>query len=708
MIRPVLSPAAVLAVVLVMPMSLIAQETELKVSKIALFSSGVGYFERDAGVDGTATAELKFRTAQINDILKSLVVQDFGGGTISAVGYASHDPVDKALKSFAVDITGKPTMGALLGQLRGEPVEITGSKAVSGVIVGVEKLKIAMEKETVEIDVLNVLTDSGLQQLRFSEIGGVKLKNEKVNGELAKALATLAASHDADKKGVTIQFAGDGKRRVRASYLLEAPIWKTSYRLVLSPDKKPFLQGWATVENATEEDWKDVRLSLVSGRPISFTMDLYTPLYVSRPREELELYASLRPPTLEAGIAVAGRPASPAPAPAAEAPQAGRRLADRVRSARAPRARGYGGGMMGGMGGMGGYGGYGMGGMGGMTAPAEDKEMDLAAQGVQSVAEAQSAGELFEYAISTPVSIARQRSAMLPIVNQEIAAEKVSIYNLATHPKHPLNGLILDNATGLNLMQGPITVFDENVYAGDSKLPDVKPAEKRMIAYALDLGVEVIADQKERPEEVLSARIAKGTLILQQKLVDASEYTIRNKDKKNRDVVIEQDYNSEWKLVEPKEPFERTRDLLRFRTAVPAGQTVVQKVQLEAVVDEEIELTDVDQEFIGIHLQSKVISAAVRQALEKVVKMQSELVVIERDRELREEQFEESVEEQARIRENLRTLLANSDPYQRQLKKFDSVETRIEQLQGQLDAMREQEQKKQEDLEAYLLSLDVK
>jgi len=700
MIRSFLPLAVVLVAALVIPTLLIAQETELKVSKIALFSSGVGYFEREAEIDGSAAAELKFRTAQINDILKSLVIQDFGKGTISAVGYASRDPVDKALKSFAVDITGRPTMAALLDQLRGEPVEITGSRAVNGVIVGVEKLKIAMEQQTVEIDVLNVLTESGLQQLKLSEIGGVKLKNEKINGELRKALETLAASHDADKKAVTIQFAGDGKRRVRASYLLEAPIWKTSYRLVLSPDKKPFLQGWATVENATEEDWKDVRLSLVSGRPISFTMDLYTPLYVARPREELELYASLRPPTLEAGIAVADQPARPAPAPAAEAPLTSARPAARARSARAPQARGYGGGMMGG---------YGMGGMGGMGVPAEvEPEMDLAAQGVESVAEAQSAGELFEYAISAPVSIARQRSAMLPIVNQEIAAEKVSIYNPATHRKHPLNGLIVDNTTGLNLMQGPITVFDENVYAGDAKLPDIKPAEKRMVAYALDLGVEVIEDQKERPDELLSARIAKGTLILQHKLVDVSEYTIRNKDKKNRDVIIEQDYNSEWKLVEPKEPFERTQNLLRFRTLVPAGETVVQKVQLEAVTDEEIYLTTIDEEFTGIYLKSKVISDAVRQALEKVIRIQSELQTLERDLEQREEDLENSVAEQARIRENLKTLQANSDPYQRQLKKFDLVETRIEQLQGQLDELRKQAQKKQEELEAYVLSLDVK
>ncbi len=693
MIRPILSLAVVLVVVTMAPISLAAEEAELKVSRIALFSSGVGYFERDAEVNGTAAAELKFRTAQINDILKSLVVQDFSGGTISAVGYASHDPVDKALKSFAVDITGKPTMAAVLGQLRGEPVEITGSRAISGVILGVEKQKIAVEKEMIEIDVLDVLTENGLQQLKFSEIGGVKLKNEKVNAELSKALETLAASHDADKKGVTIQFTGQGKRRVRASYLLESPIWKTSYRLVLAPDKKPFLQGWATVENATEEDWKDVRLSLVSGRPISFTMDLYTPLYVSRPREELELYASLRPPTLDAGLAKA-----PPPPPAAPMPAAAARPAEVARDAAPARERSLRKGVA----------------MGGLARPglaADDADgdgvTDLGEHGIRSVAEAQSAGELFEYAINTPVSIARQRSAMLPIVNQEVSAQKVSIYNPATHRKHPLNGFILENTTQLNLMQGPITVFDENVYAGDAKLPDLKPAEKRLVAYALDLSVEVIRDEKPRPDELMSLRIAKGTLWHRHKYVDTREYTIHNKDKKDRDVIVEQPYDSQWKLVEPKEPFERTQNILRFKVPVPAGQTVVQKIQLERVSDESIALTDCGPDMIEIFLRSKVVSAKVREAFEKVVAMRADLGSVQRDLEMREQEAKEAVAEQARVRENLKTLQQSSDPYQRQLKKFDALETQIEKLRGQVAELRQAQEKKEKELETYLLSLDV-
>src|SRR5262249_20169053 len=198
----------------------------------------------DGTVDGDSASELRFRTGQINDIIKSLVLQDFDGGTIQAVQYPSRDPIDKTLKSFGVDITGKPTLGQLLDQLRGVEVEIAAPTAAKGLILGVEKQRIEVAKDQViEVEILTLLTDAGMRTFKLNELGGIKLKDPKIENELKQALLTLATSHDADKKIVTLNFAGKGKRRVRVGYTLEAPIWKTSYRLVLADDKKPYLQG---------------------------------------------------------------------------------------------------------------------------------------------------------------------------------------------------------------------------------------------------------------------------------------------------------------------------------------------------------------------------------------------------------------------------------------------------------------------------------
>src|SRR5262249_17910479 len=116
------------------------------------------------------------------------------------------------------------------------------------------------------------------------------------------ALETLALSHDNQKKAVQLHFAGEGKRKVQVGYVIEAPIWKTSYRLLMAEKEKPYLQGWAMVENPTDEDWTSVKMALVSGRPISLKMDLYNPLYINRPTVEPELFASLRPVTYQGGF----------------------------------------------------------------------------------------------------------------------------------------------------------------------------------------------------------------------------------------------------------------------------------------------------------------------------------------------------------------------------------------------------------------------
>lgn len=667
-----------------------AENADLRVSRVAVFSSGVSYFECDAEVADNATAELTFRTDQINDIIKSLMVQDLGGGRVGVVGYSSRDPVEKTLRSFGVDITGKPTLAQLLDQLRGEPVSITGKRTATGTILGVEKVETIVGDSEITQDVLNLLTDGGVVQMKLADVEGLKLTNEKIDGELRKALATLAGSRDAGKKTVALRFDGQGKRKVRVAYLLEAPIWKTSYRLVMSPEGKPFLQGWATVENATEEDWKDVQLSLVSGRPISFTMDLYTPLYIPRPREELELYASLRPPEYEGAIAdrmaVA---AAPAAMPGLNSLRSARGTGAREEDADYEKEENK---VFGGSGGR------------GFAAKAVAAEPGA---GVESVANAEAAGELFQYVINVPVSIGRQHSAMLPIVNQPIEGEKVSIYNPATHPKHPLNGLQLKNTSGLNLMQGPVTVFDGGVYAGDAKLPNLKPDEKRLVGYALDLGVEVTQQQQASSGEIVSLKIAKGVLIHRHKYVDDRVYQMKNKEQKPRTLIIEQAYGDEWKLVQPAQPDERTAQLSRFKVTAKPMETTAHAVKLEQLTDQTVTIAQLSNDQIAFYVRSKAISKAVIDALEKIIAMRVDFDASQRSLQQFEKSVNEAVSEQARVRENLKTLATGSDAHKRQQTKFDDIETQIESLRKAITAGRDDVEKKRVALEQYLLSLNV-
>ncbi len=249
-------------------------------------------------------------------------------------------------------------------------------------------------------------------------------------------------------------------------------------------DEKPFLQGWAIVENTTEQDWNDVNLTLVSGRPISFIMDLYQPLYAQRPVVQPELYASLRPQMYDQDLAAANEEFRKSAESKDAAP------ADRLARSRAGRMAG---------------GAFGAArGLAAPAAPAAGDDLQLGvrvdaeklaelnlAQGGQSLAQGGDVGELFQYTIATPVTLPRQQSAMLPIVNGSVEGTKVSIYNQSVHAKHPLNGLKLKNTTKLHLMQGPVTVFDGGAYAGDAKIEDLQPDTERLISYALDLDTEV-------------------------------------------------------------------------------------------------------------------------------------------------------------------------------------------------------------------------
>src|SRR5262249_13443456 len=267
--------------------------------------------------------DLSFPVSDINDLIKSMVLRDLDGGHVSAVSYDSNAPVERTLRSFAVDLTRNPSLAELLNQARGEKVEVAlaqggAAAALSGTIVGVEGQRQVVGKEPVESRVLNLWCSDGLRSARLSEVQRVRFLSPTMERELKAALETLALSHDTQKKAVSIRFAGEGKRKVRVGYVVENPLWKTSYRLVLPAGKKqeaPYLQGWAVVENPSDEDWKDVRMALVSGRPISFKMDLYTPLYVPRPTVVPELFASLQP-VAYSGAMEQGKPRAPMAGPA--------------------------------------------------------------------------------------------------------------------------------------------------------------------------------------------------------------------------------------------------------------------------------------------------------------------------------------------------------------------------------------------------------
>ncbi|MEK7412514.1 MAG: hypothetical protein AAB263_04245 [Planctomycetota bacterium] len=198
---------------------------DLPVSEVTLFSSGVGTFVHAGTVQGDATAELRFRTGQINDVLKSLVLEDLNGGTVGTVGYPSQDPLEKTLKSFQVDVSGNPPLAGLLNQLRGARVQVQVLDAtIDGIVIGCEqRTKVLPQNGGTEVTwVLNILENGSLRPLALADVRTVKPTDPALQAELGKALAALAQSRDQDKKPVSLSFRGQGQRRVRLQYVAEA------------------------------------------------------------------------------------------------------------------------------------------------------------------------------------------------------------------------------------------------------------------------------------------------------------------------------------------------------------------------------------------------------------------------------------------------------------------------------------------------------
>jgi hypothetical protein len=296
---------------------------------------------------------------------------------------------------------------------------------------------------------------------------------------------------------------------------------------------------------------------------------------------------------------------------------------------------------------------------------------------------------------------------MLPIVNDSVKGEKVSIYNPSVQPKHPLNGLRLKNSTDLNLMQGPITVFDAGVYAGDARIEDLPPGSERLISYALDLDVEVAPTSHNIPERMLSAKLSKGVLYVDYRYTRSQEYVVKNSAKKDRKVLVEYPLDTAWKLTAPKEPSEKTRDLYRFAVDAKPGKPTSLKIEEERVVNQQVAVNNLDNNAIAIYLNAKVISDKVKDALKEVVKRKLAIEEVVKKKQQVEAQLAAIDQEQNRIRQNMQQLDRNGELYKRYVKKFSDQEDQVEKMRGQVSELQGQETQQRKNLDEFLGKLEI-
>jgi hypothetical protein len=625
----------------------LAAAQDLMLKRVMLSSGGLGYFEYEVTVEGDATLKLTVSLQQVDDVLKSLVVYDDKGG-VGGLSLPGREPLAQAFKDLPFDQDSLSSPADLLATLKGAEITVGGSRAITGRIVSVqdETVTLADGKATTKRTRITLLTDRGLQQFILEDAENLQFADAALRDKVAQALLAIQTNRAKDARTLELSTRGQGQRTVRVAYIVEVPVWKASYRLTLPGDfaaPRAALQGWATVENLSGQDWKDIELTLVSGRPVAFHQALYEAYYVQRPEIPVEVAGRLMPGVDRGGVeAERAKAAPPPPAPAgAPRPQQERSLA----ATTAPPSS---------------------------TAVAADQ------------VEATDAATQVVFKYPRAVSVDNGRTLSIPIIDRQVPAARLALYQAETAARNPLAAIRLTNDGDSGLPPGIITLYERDkagyvAYIGDARLSGFPVGESRLLAYALDEKITIERDAAQT-DRIASGTIAQGALRLSRVIRQTMTYRVRGPAKEPRQLIVVQRRLPGWTLVKPDvKTVELSEGNYRIPFQLPGGdQTQTFEVVQEQTQQQELRLVDGAADQIRVYAQAREFDAKTRDSLTKVLQLQSVVTDAQRKVAQADAERQQIVQEQARLRDNLARVPANSDLQRRYLATLDKQETELE------------------------------
>jgi hypothetical protein len=632
-----------------------AAQDPLPLRRVMLSTGGVAYLEHEATVDGDATLPLTVRLAQVDDVLKSLVVYDDRGG-VATISLPGREPLEEAFRElpFGRDALGSPV--SLLRALVGAEVRVAGARTLEGRILGVTAEEVALPGglgKTTRHRVSVVVPAQGVRQFVLEEADHVEFVDPTLRAQVSAALAAIARHRIQDRRTLAVSLRGSGPRTVRVGYVVEAPLWKASYRLTVASAApagagagRGLLQGWAIVENLSGQDWDEVELTLVSGNPVTFRQALYTAYHVARPEVPVEVMGRVLP-RVDTGTLDEGRRAE-------------------VQS-RAPGAPGRAG-------------------AGLLAAPlAAQRPVELPAAAPPAVAiPVEEASSQVLFRVPTPVSLRSGSSLVIPIASREVPTERLALYEAAASAFHPLAAVRLRNDTGASLPPGVLTLYEraaqgESAFVGDARLGPLPAGDSRLLSFAVDQKTQVAADVSSR-EVIGTARISRGVLQLGLVEQQTTRYRVKAPAEEPRTLLIEHPRRPDWRLVVPPErEAEVTRDRYRVRAVLAPGEGAVVDVTVERPRESRLEIADMSLATLAGYARTGALDETVRKAFEALAALRRDV-----DREQQalgeaESQRTTIHAEQDRIRQNLGRVPATSDLHQRYL---DMLKQQEDQLQA--------------------------
>ena len=680
------------------------EPAQLPVKRVVLYKSGVGYFEHQGAVTGSVDVSIQFTSSQLNDVLKSLTALDLDNGRISSIGYNSVAPLEQRLAALRVPLGTRPDLLQFYNALRGARVEIrSGATTTTGRLLGIER-KPARDNTAEPTDILTVISREGtVRSIELRPTVSVRIAERDLREDISRYLAVVASGRDQDVRRMTLAATGNGTRRLLVSYISEVPIWKSTYRLVLpdSHTEQAVLQGWAVVDNTVGADWTNVELSLVAGAPQSFIQQVSQPYYARRPVVPLPQAALLAPQTHAATLTSAEAPVQVvrnqgsllAVTPAVSA------LAESVTVDGVRVQGGVPGGVPGGV--VGALGSPAPGFGGGAGGAAARQAITVQSAQVAAAASAQDLGDLFEYRLAQPVTIRTNQSAMVPILNARVSAERVSIWNRTPGSGRPLRAVWLTNASGLTLDGGTLSVIDANAFAGEGLVDPLKPSEKRLVSYGADLGVMVDAREDESSGRYTRLIAREGVVIAEQEDRTRWLYRVRNEDATPRTLVIEHPVRQGWTILPGPAPAETTAGTARFRLPVAARSEATLRVSERRVSESRLAIGQLDERVIASFSQRGVSEEELRRVLQPVLDARTQLATVERQLSGLTTQVTTIANDQQRIRENVQALGTSKQERslrERYTRELAAQEDRLAELQGQIENVSAERERRQAEL----------
>jgi hypothetical protein len=647
----------------------LAFAADLPVKQITLYKHGIAYIQREGSVASGEEARLDFKNTDMNDVLKSLTVSDRSGGRITGIRYDSNATLEQQLGKFPFQIGQGEMLSAFLDTLKGSRLQVKTSEGVlSGSILSARSVANSGRNDTqITDEQLTLLLDSGdVENIDLRRITSLHFLDARLQDQLKQYLQTIAKANSRDTRSVYIDSASDAGRDLRISYITPAAIWKSSYRLALN-ESAATLEGWAIVDNTTDEDWNSVKLSVVSGRPISFISLLDRPRFGNRQVAELPEDRAAGPEVYSGSVD-------------------GQTVGERN-------------GVVGGTGMAGGVLGGIVGGVPGAAPPPPARAKAFVAnqlmapramaQTVEVTSDVVGAtgsvlGELFEYNFATPVTIKHNQSAMLPFLSDKVAARKLLIYT-SKDGEHPVNAAEVTNSTDKTLDGGPITVYDAGAYAGEALVETLKGGDKRLIGYAVDYGTRITNNFDNGDEHLLEVHSNNGILEMKSSERDHRTYEIKNVDAKAKTLIIQQDGLNEYTVISPK-PVEQTATAYRFEVRLPANGTQTLKVEEEKVTSDTLAVASSGSDRLIEVIQNKKLSAEGRQQLQAIVDLKQQIAQTQATLDSGKSNIDELTQDQSRLRQNIDSLnkvKGQEDQVRQYSAKLNDNEVKLAQLRDQ-------------------------